>query len=226
MKILYAGYRPWARMAYRHILGESQHRHQLHIAYTQDELRLALAKFTYDAVFLVGWSWIIPPNVCEKIYMVGVHPSNLPNYAGGTPLQHQILEGVLDSQCSLFRITPKLDGGGIVGRTPLSLRGNMSDIFSSLTDATVRLFNDFTEAWERAGGPPPEETQEHVEPPRKRLKPRDSELTDRLFTKMNARELYDFIRCREDPYPNVFVRDHTGTLKFKLVDFEESDGST
>ena len=223
MRILYAGYRPWARQAYRHILGEHQHRHQLHFVSDKEELRLALDNFEYDAVFLVGWSWIIPPEVCEHNYMVGVHPSDLPNYAGGTPLQHQILEGVLDSQCSLFRITPELDGGGIVGQAPLSLRGNMSDVFSSLADATVRLFSDFTHAWEVGGGPPPERMQVHTEPPRKRLKPRDSELTEHLFGKLNARQLYDFIRCREDPYPNVYVKDESGTLKFKLVDFEGPD---
>lgn len=220
MKILYAGYRPWARTAYRNILEWSQGQHHLHIVYTQDELKMALESFKYDAVFLVGWSWIIPAKLCEKHYMVGVHPSDLPNYAGGTPLQHQILEGVTKSKCTLFRITPKLDEGGILCRAPLSLEGNISDIFSSLAMSTQYLMDAFMTAWAVSGGPPPEEIQQHNEPPKRRLKPHDSELTPEIFEKRNARQLYDFIRCREDPYPNVYIKDASGTLRFKLVDFE------
>ena len=223
MKILYAGYRPWARVAYRDILSKYQDVHKLHVVFSQEEMQIALDHFKYDAIFLVGWSWIVPKDVCEANYMVGVHPSDLPDYAGGTPLQHQILEGVTESKCSLFRITPKLDAGGIVGKADLSLRGNMSDVFNSLAEATVKLMDDFIRSWELYDGNPPELLQKHTKKPRRRLKPKDSELTQEIFVERNARELYDFIRCREDPYPNVFIKDKTGTLRFKLVDFEEPD---
>jgi hypothetical protein len=37
------------------------------------------------------------------------------------------------------------------------------------------------------------------------------------FSQMNTRELYDFIRCREHPYPNAFMEDEFGMLSFVLV---------
>ena len=36
---------------------------------------------------------------------------------------------------------------------------------------------------------------------------------------MTAQNLYDTIRCREDPYPNAYIEDETGRLIFKRVEF-------
>ena len=44
-------------------------------------------------------------------------------------------------------------------------------------------------------------------------------MTKELYRKMSAREIYNFIRCREDPYPNTYYEDDTGTILFKSVDF-------
>jgi len=38
---------------------------------------------------------------------------------------------------------------------------------------------------------------------------------------MSTRELYNFIRCRQDPYPNVYLEDEFGKLIFKNVEYEE-----
>ena len=42
------------------------------------------------------------------------------------------------------------------------------------------------------------------------------------FLKMTARDLYDKMRCLEDPYPNAYIQDETGKLYFKLVSFKEN----
>ena len=40
---------------------------------------------------------------------------------------------------------------------------------------------------------------------------------------MNTEELYNFIRCLEDPYPNAFIEDEVGTISFKKVAFKRNE---
>lgn len=221
MKLLYAGYRSWALDAYLDFQLAVWGTVQLKLVATQEDLLRELEEFKPDVTFLAGWSWIIPKHVCEKHYMVVFHPSDLPNYAGGTPIQHQILDGITKTKATLFRVTPKLDGGGIVSKVDLSLEGNMSDIFRNLQKATVELLSDLVKRWPNIV----ENPQEGHVTPRKRLKPEDSKLHAQHFEQLTARELYDFIRCREDPYPNAYVEDETGKLLIKLVKFEPREPS-
>jgi hypothetical protein len=63
----------------------------------------------------------------------------------------------------------------------------------------------------------------------KRLKPEDSRLPLMPLSspaastgdapQMTCRQLWDFIRCREDPYPNAFFEDETGRLVITRVEF-------
>jgi hypothetical protein len=63
----------------------------------------------------------------------------------------------------------------------------------------------------------------------RRLKPADSMLPNTAFPaklggkKMSCLEMWNFIRCREDPYPNVFFEDETGKLVIKHVEFTPKD---
>jgi methionyl-tRNA formyltransferase len=227
MRILFAGYRQWGQDALVDLLKYlSKTTIKVYSVQTQDQLLQVLRdpEQKFDAVVLAGWSWIIPADLCDSNYIVGIHPSDLPDYAGGSPIQHQILDGLTETKCCLFRITSDLDGGGIILRTPLDLSGNMTDIFRSLKIATFRLTYGLIDHMRNNGcQPPPEEQQESRGIPRRRLQPEDSALDNDGFANMTARELYNFIRCREAPYPNVFVSDHTGVVRFTGVSFDEMD---
>ena len=50
-----------------------------------------------------------------------MHPSDLPKYAGGSPIQHQIINGVINSKATLFEVTKEIDSGPILYKTNLSL---------------------------------------------------------------------------------------------------------
>lgn len=216
MKILFAGYRDWARGALlKFYLSDSKERCSIEFVETPERLDEELETKTYDLVFLAGWSWIVPKELCEKHFIVGVHPSDLPSYAGGSPIQHQILAGISNTKMSVFRISPVLDGGGILYKTDLCLDGNMDDIFESLKWATVDCLKHLVDNWPNVE----EKKQDHREKPLRRLLPKDSELTIDRFQSMNAKQLYDFMRCREYPYPNVYIEDDSGKLLIERVHF-------
>jgi hypothetical protein len=52
--------------------------------------------------------------------------------------------------------------------------------------------------------------------------PAHSRIDKSELLKMTARDLYDRMRCLEDPYPNAYIEDETGKLYFKLVLFKEN----
>ena len=57
------------------------------------------------------------------------HPSPLPKFRGGSPIQNQIINGKSDSAVSIFKISEKLDEGDIIYQKYLSLEGELSKIF-------------------------------------------------------------------------------------------------
>ena len=57
----------------------------------------------------------------------------------------------------------------------------------------------------------------------KRLKPEDSNLSNKLINKTTCENLYNLIRCRTEPYPNAFIKDETGTLYFDNVRFIKNE---
>lgn len=221
MRILFCGYRDWALGALEKLSDRSGNVFDL--AQTPDELAWHTHDTDYELILVVGWSWKIPDEVLDKSYVVGMHPSDLPDYAGGSPLQNQILAGIEETNASLFRLTSKFDAGSILGKTKIDLRGHISDVFAELTRVTVVLLDDLVEKFPLIEEIPQVGSGNHV----RRLKPEHSKLRNPigsldgcLLKPLTCKEMWDFIRCREDPYPNVYFEDETGRLVIKRVEFE------
>lgn len=192
--------------------------HKIIVAQTSKRMFELLNIHKFDVVFLAGWSWIVPDVICKKYTVVGMHPSDLPDYAGGSPIQHQVLDGLTRTKATLFMIPPgvPLDRGPILLKEEFSLEGGMNDIFAELTRVTRSLLQRFVTQW-----PDIVPIEQPVDVPQalKRLKPIDSKLTKEKLQSSTALELYNTMRCREDPYPNTYIEDETGTLYFSSVKF-------
>ena len=215
MNILFCAYRDWAVDAYEEI----KKRHptlKMSLVKSEYEFYYNINEYVWpNIIILVGWSWIVPRNVVDNVYTIGFHPSNLPDYAGGSPIQHQIIDGITQTKGCLFRATSKLDMGPIIYKENLDLDGSMTNIFTSLSFCAVSLVDQFLNNFPDV----PNIEQKAAPKTRKRLKPIDSKLTKEKIFNMSSKELYNFIRCREDPYPNVFLEDVSGKLYFKSVEF-------
>jgi methionyl-tRNA formyltransferase len=236
-KIILAGYRDWATSAFsRADVGHM-------IARSPDELLQYITQVQPDAVFLAGWSWLLPSKLVDSTLCVGVHPSALPEFAGGTPIQHQILAGVQATHATLFRLRSQLDAGEILDQEPIDLRGHLDAVFSSLETATVMLLQRFACALDAGvvqSRPQPVIDQQDMidricaadsarddfwpvqlsaNGTLKRLTPQDSRLPWHGLGNASCRQLWDAIRCREDPYPNAYLEDDTGRLTFTRVEF-------
>src|SRR4030042_5089590 len=59
----------------------------------QQEIFEILTKHKIKIVFLYSWSHIINKSIIKKFLCLCLHPSLLPAYRGGTPIQHQLING-------------------------------------------------------------------------------------------------------------------------------------
>lgn len=223
-RVVWCGYRGWSER----LLGliRSEGRAEIVEVFSEPE---AFADFMgampeIDIIVLAGWSWKIPEAIVNRYSCIGLHPSDLPKYRGGSPLQHQIIDGLTETQCSLFLLAPELDVGPVLAKTPMSLAGNMDDVFSELVRAGAELLNKSFTAWPDWH---PLEQDDAAGFVRRRRKPEESRLERSAFQTCALRDLYNIIRALGDPYPNAYIEDEEGNrLLFKEVAFFPASAET
>lgn len=193
MNVAFCGYRTWAAQIFTNI------------ANTYSRWWKITDISEADVILYYGWSWRIHKDIYENKLCLILHPSPLPKYRGGSPLQHQIIAGEKFSAVTICRATDRLDSGDIYSQTFFSLEGTLDEIFKDIveigTRETLILLDEIAM---RIAHPYPQDELRATTC--KRRKPEESELTVKDFKTKTAKELYNFIRALTDPYPNAFIR--------------------
>jgi len=199
MRIACVGYRKWALNIYDRLAESTSHVFLIFRSKSQFNLDI-LSGFSPDLVLFYGWSWLVSEYLLRQYVCLMLHPSPLPRYRGGSPIQNQIIAGEVNSKVSLFVMNNDLDAGDLVGQKDLSLEGTLSEIFQRIEDAGVQLTCDlFEHGLQRV-------PQDHSAATYcKRRIPRDSEITPHELATQPASYLYNKIRMLADPYPNAFI---------------------
>tara|TARA_Y100000589_G_scaffold7871_1_gene6676 strand:+ start:2796 stop:3494 length:699 start_codon:yes stop_codon:yes gene_type:complete len=183
-----------------------------------------LKKCNPDLIFLVGWSHIISKNIVKRNSIYGIHPSDLPNYAGGSPIQHQIIDGLVRSKITLFEIDSKIDNGKIISKKPISLEGNLDQVLEEISRKSLVLINNFIKMNPEINKIKISQNNKINNKKKvllKRFKPEDGSIDKKTIPNLTTLELYNLIRCREFPYPNAYIEDKLGRLYFQKVDFKK-----
>ena len=207
MKILCCTYRDWANKIY----------HSLEQKFTDKTfIKINSMDFDYghietikpDLILWYGWSKIIPNALLKKYYSVMLHPSPLPLYRGGSPIQNQIINGEEVSAVTLFKMNEGIDTGDIISQVPLSLKGDLEEIFARITDLgtnqTRKMILDFPNLKLK-------KQNNCISSLFKRRTPSQSEITFEELSRSNAKDIYNKIRALQDPYPNAFLRFKDGS---------------
>ena len=199
MRIACVGYRNWSLNIYDRLAASTDHTFLIFRSKAQFNIE-ALADFKPDFVLFYGWSWIVPTDILLSYICLMLHPSKLPRYRGGSPIQNQIIAGETNSSVSLFIMSEELDGGDLVGQCDLSLVGTIDDIFKRIEDVGVELTLDIFK-----NGLKPEPQDNSSATFCKRRTPYESEITAEELASMPAEYLYNKIRMLADPYPNAYI---------------------
>ena len=216
--IIFAGYRGWALELYDRVR-EKNVSFNWYLAESPEQLSDLSQIDSACMIILAGWSWILPKEIVSSSLVLGLHPSDLPDYAGGSPIQNQVLDGLTSTKMTLFKLDEKIDAGDVLYKETMDLAGGIRDIFREMVErgeAVIdKLLIDYPDLEYIA--------QEGSGKKCFRIQPDQSRLRRDDINNMSVRDLYNFIRCREDPYPNAFLEDASGKLLFKGVEFVSSD---
>lgn len=200
MKILCVGYRDWAIKIYKNL--KKTKKHKVYFHFKKKLLNKKILKLKPNIILFYGWSWIIKKNIYNKFSCFMLHPSPLPKYRGGSPIQNQIINGEKKSAVTIFKINEILDGGDIYFQKKFSLKGSLDEIFNRIislgTEGSLKILNQKNIKIKK---------QNHRKATFfKRRKPEDSEITIKEIKNKSAEYIHNKIRMLDDPYPNAFIK--------------------
>lgn len=204
MKIVAVSYREWALKIYDYIAENTNH--NIYIIRNKEQYNEDVIKdFKPDIILYYGWSWKISSSILNEFISIMLHPSPLPKYRGGSPIQNQIIRGEKVTFATLLKMTEVMDGGPIIAQKEISLEGHITDIFGRLTEAGIDLTIDIL-----THGISYKNQEESLATVYKRRKPIESEITLDEIKNQSSEYLYNKIRMLEDPYPNAYIRTSDG----------------
>lgn len=239
MKIAFVIYRNWAFEILKNISGLAEiylvtadeaefsiqeARKYARVAITKgsdnEKIYFLLRKNNIDVVFFFGWSWIVKEKILDNFLCICLHPSPLPKYRGGSPIQHQLINREKKSAVSVFKMTKGIDTGDVYMQLPMSLSGDINSIFKRMVDLGTKISKQFIRDY-RAGDlhfTPQENLDEY--PPLSRRKPEQSQILEENLKKMTFEDLYNLVRGLLDPFPDahiIFNNKRISILKVKKV---------
>jgi len=212
MKIYCVGYRSWALDIYKTLKKKTKHRFKIHSQKNKISIR-DIKKFKPKYILFYGWSDKVPNYLIKNYFCIMLHPSPLPKFRGGSPIQNQIIRNIKSSKVTLFKMNEKFDSGPIILTKNLSLDGHIKDIFYRLTEAgvnlTLKIFKNKFKI----------RKQNHkLATYYKRRKPSQSQLTINELKNKSGNYIFNKIRMLEDPYPNAYIKAKDGKkIKIKYA---------
>ena len=217
MNIACITYRDWAIDIYEKIYEVYKNEHNFLIWSEKDAFNAeALKEFKPDLILWYGWSWIVEDVFVNDYESIMLHPTPLPKYRGGSPIQNQIINGEKLGAVSLFRMNEGLDKGDIYQQLPISLNGTLDDIFRRISDIGFAATCNIIERNYNLT------VQDHTKSSYfKRRTPKDSEITIEELEHKTSEYLYNKVRMLADPYPNAYIKTIDGRkLIIKSVEVE------
>lgn len=200
MRVLCIGYRAWAKEIYNNL--NSQKKVKIYKHYKKKGLKKKIEIIKPNIILFYGWSWKIPKNIYQNYLCFMLHPSLLPKFRGGSPIQNQIIRNVTKSGVTIFKINGIIDGGDIYYQKKISLTGTLDDIFKKIVKygitGTNRILTSKSIKIKK---------QNHkMATIYRRRRPEESEITIKELKNKPPHYIYNKIRMLEDPYPNAFFK--------------------
>jgi len=214
------GYRSWATVALEKVKAHKKIS-KYEIVHTHEKL-MKFDLDDWDLLISLGWSDELGEDVTNQIFCIGLHCAELDRYSYGSPIQLQVIDGLTKSTHRIFPFlsdkTSKrahTHSREYSHEIEFSLEGGIEDIFLELTRTSIILLDQFLSDY-----PEIQWKQWPIESiVRPKREPIDSKINKQDLQNMSTMDLYNLIRCLQDPYPNAYIEDEVGTIFFENVSF-------
>ena len=208
-KVLCVGYRKWALSIYSKI-AKSYKDGEVRVIKSYDEYSNSfIRKYNPDFILFYGWSWMVDKDIIGNYKCIMLHPSKLPKYRGGSPIQNQIIRGEENSAVTLFLMNEEMDSGPIVFQELMLLSGSINDIFNRIEElgyqGTMQFLSNPIEGVKQI-----EEDATYFS----RRTEDQGEITSKELNEQSSEYIYNKIRMLQDPYPNAYLKASDGKKIF------------
>jgi methionyl-tRNA formyltransferase len=199
MRVACIGYRSWALKIYTGLIESTNHtflviRDKNAISHKEFEA------FKPELILFYGWSNYVPEEIIKKYTCLMLHPSPLPKFRGGSPIQNQIIRGITNSAITIFKMNEEVDSGEIWASEYLNLDNGIADIFDRMSEIGLRLSKKILD-----GDFQPYKQDDSEASFYPRRNPEDSEITLQELQQETGIYLFNKIRMLQYPYPNAFI---------------------
>tara|TARA_R110000824_G_scaffold99820_2_gene237317 strand:- start:1145 stop:1831 length:687 start_codon:yes stop_codon:yes gene_type:complete len=165
-------------------------------------------------IFFFHWSEKVPKSIYNNYRCAVIHTSNLPEGRGGSPIQNQILDGIMNTRVNIIEMVDKFDAGGIYCSRGVTLQGTLTDIWLAISSVAKNLILECTSKDLRP--------KEQIGSPKNYKRRRDNEIN---FGKCkNLLQVYDVVRMLDTAhkeYPKSFCEIGDFILEFSRAKLEE-----
>ena len=217
MRFLFFAYRDWAIDIFKNVVNDID---EFLLITNKESCNISfINSIRPDYIFFYGWSWMVKKEIVDYYTCLCLHPSKLPKYRGGSPIQNQIINGEKKSAVTIFEMSIGLDDGPICFQKEFSLEGYLPEILKNIELAGTDITKLFIET--ANVGKLKFVEQDHKNATTfKRLKPSNSEIKPDDFLKYDAEYFYNKVRSLQKPYPECFIKCKTGKIKLKNINYE------
>lgn len=164
-----------------------------------------LNKINPKIIFFPHWSFLVPEKIIKSFMCVCFHTAPLPYGRGGSPIQNLIKRGFKNAPLCAIKMVNKIDSGPIYLNEKVSLKGNLDEIFFTLSRKILNIMKKLS----KKKYYPKAQKGKIVK--FNRLKKNDSKL--RLEQKLS--EICDKIRMLDgEDYPRAYLENKNFKFEF------------
>ncbi len=214
--IVICSYREWSENISDYLLSEFDKLAKFIKIKNKDEFNQLIKDETKVDLFLfIGWSEIISKNIVDKNMCFCLHPSLLPKYRGGSPIQHQMINLEKQSGVTIFKMNEGIDTGPVYFQESFNLENlDLKDVFQNIIKIGTKGFKLLIKDVLNDKNLKLKEQKQDEATTFKRRIPEQSEITIEDFQSLSANELSNKINSLQDPYPNAFIKCKDGSILF------------
>ena len=162
---------------------------------------------------------MISDDIVDNYICLCLHPSNLPIYRGGSPIQNQVIAGEDVSAVSIFKMRRGLDDGPIYYQEPFLLNGYLDVILNNIETIGYNGTTKFISDYKNNNVIFTEQNHDQATFCKRRL-PKDSEIKPEDFLKHDSKYFFNTVRSLQPPYPECYIKCKKGKIIFKEIVYE------
>lgn len=168
------------------------------------DLTEAIERYQPDICFVMGWYYIIPQEVINKVKggFIGIHNSFLPAYRGFAPIVWSIINGDNETGFSVFSFDKGMDTGDIWYQEKVTIcqEDEIADVLHKISKGVYRFFGENYLKILSGELKAKSQSNEGISYGTKRA-PEDGNID----WNMNASDIYNFVRAQTRPYPGAYT---------------------